>query len=103
MTTLEKWPTLILLVLHPSGCDDCDENYDPYGVFKQLFDFMGLDDIRKDLWEMYKLASRNPELDEYVNKRDRFLFTYEILHDILTAAYFVLRNKEEKEQSLPTN
>lgn len=100
MLTPEKEPSFALLALHPPGCDENSETYNPMDVFAQLFSYYYLDTLRRDLWEMFKMANRNSDLGEVFEKRDRFIFTYEMLHDILTAAYVRL-TKQSNENLIP--
>ena len=97
MLTSKKEPTLNLLALRPTGCQYMSEDYDPIEVFDELFNSFHLVDMRSMLYEMFKLASTHPDLEELCGHEEegRFFFTFELLHDVLTAAYALLKKQIE--------
>lgn len=97
----KKEPVLNLLALCPADYQYMSEHYDPIEVFEELFSRYYLVDLRNMLYEMLKMASTHPDLEELCSteRQERFFFTYELLHDVVTAAY-ALMNKRKSGSAL---
>lgn len=66
---------------------------DPYDVLFKIFTDFGLDELRNQLWELYKAAIVNN--NTYHGRREKYemIFLFERLNDLVTAAYVITIEK----------
>lgn len=94
----KKEPSLLLLKLHPPGCEERSEEYDPVDVFDEIFSFTDLNGLRRELWEIFKAAIKDKHTYDTTVRRSNLFFIYSALHDVITAAYIILKKREDEKE-----
>lgn len=104
MIKREKEPVMDLY-WWPEGAKEQTDLETSYAIIDDLFSWYTLEDLKACLWRWLKTALENETQQAYAEARPRnLIFLYEQICDLVAAAYFLAKEKEEgKTENIPAD